>query len=47
MEAMHFVIKVLRFLPLKGESDAEVTAHNLDITSHVMNNYKSVVLLAS
>jgi len=47
IEAVHFGIKVLRFLPLQGKSDAEVTAHNLDITSHVMNNKKSVILLAS
>jgi hypothetical protein len=46
-EAFHFGIKVIRILPVQGESGAEVAVHNLHIASHVMNNYKSVVLLAS
>ena len=44
MDAVHFGIKVLLFVPLQGESNAAVTSHNLDITSRVLNNYKSAVL---
>jgi len=46
-EAVHFGIKVLRILPVKGETNAEVAIRNIDTASYVMSNYRSVVFLVS